>query len=609
MAKMIPDVDTEKDFLRLECAENAGGAAEWFMYQELRALPDSYTVIHSYPYEYAKEGGERERGEADFVVLGPPGVLVVEVKKSSLYYVPDFGWSPKKNPKKNKDKPRRNPFEQARDEMDAVVVFLKGTKGDDGQDIIWRKDVVCNYCVAFPTASYGEGRTGLGDMVSRLIVDRSDLDRNPIDRLVARLFQHQSEYQDANLLRQLSAREIGRAVERLLPQIRPMPAGLDVTSAAVDHATMGGLQTLPTFDDRNAYGRFSLQKGVAGSGKTLLATRWARQAAEEGQRVLFLCFNRMLAEWLKSDPANGGFDIFTFHGLSEDRARHVGIPWGTADGSPETAVRGFYEGESPRILLEATEALSRKNHKYLYDVVIVDEGQDIRRGWWKAVFAQLQDGEAGELHVVYDREQMLFDKDCGVPEDLERLFRKSGLSHPLKVNLRNSRSIVGFVSMVKGWPLSPSVLSPEGVLPEVVSPKGGDVVGEFESLVGRLQREKIGWNHVVVMSDHRMGSEHHVLRGRNRVAGVPILDFDGKSDLSRVALDGWTKGEGLLVTTPRSFKGLEADVVILLGMSDFRETFTESDLYVAMTRAKCRLYAICREGEVLDRLKKGLEAD
>ena len=54
------------------------------------------------------------------------------------------------------------------------------------------------------------------------------------------------------------------------------------------------------------------------------------------------------------------------------------------------------------------------------------------------------------------------------------------------------------------------------------------------------------------------------------------------------------------MTTARSFKGLEADVVILYDLGDFGKLFRREDLYVACTRAKVLLVAVvhgleCRE--------------
>lgn len=47
-----------------------------------------------------------------------------------------------------------------------------------------------------------------------------------------------------------------------------------------------------------------------------------------------------------------------------------------------------------------------------------------------------------------------------------------------------------------------------------------------------------------------------------------------------------------LVTTARSFKGLEADVVLLYDLGDFGRLFRKEDLYVACTRARVLLIAV-----------------
>jgi superfamily I DNA/RNA helicase len=70
--------------------------------------------------------------------------------------------------------------------------------------------------------------------------------------------------------------------------------------------------------------------------------------------------------------------------------------------------------------------------------------------------------------------------------------------------------------------------------------------------------------------------------------GVPFVD--DASD--------WRRGAGVLVTTARAFKGLEADVVIAYGLSTFGPFFTPTDLYVAWTRARHRLILICQAGEI-----------
>ena len=70
----------------------------------------------------------------------------------------------------------------------------------------------------------------------------------------------------------------------------------------------------------------------------------------------------------------------------------------------------------------------------------------------------------------------------------------------------------------------------------------------------------------------------------------------------------WRKGEGLLCTTARSFKGLEADVVILYDLHAIGPGFTESDLYVALTRARSHIVLVVNQSEFGKTLQAGIAA-
>ena len=70
----------------------------------------------------------------------------------------------------------------------------------------------------------------------------------------------------------------------------------------------------------------------------------------------------------------------------------------------------------------------------------------------------------------------------------------------------------------------------------------------------------------------------------------------------------WRRGAGLLVTTARAFKGLEADIVVLYDLSSFGKLFTTSDLYVAWTRARHRLICVCHGEEARSAVESALGA-
>jgi superfamily I DNA/RNA helicase len=105
----------------------------------------------------------------------------------------------------------------------------------------------------------------------------------------------------------------------------------------------------------------------------------------------------------------------------------------------------------------------------------------------------------------------------------------------------------------------------------------GLVLQELRSL---LQREGVTPQQIAVIGP--AAKDKGSLADVSDVDGVPLVT----SSLS------WRAGSGVLVTTARSFKGLEADVVVLYDLGGFGHLFKREDLYVSCTRAKALLIAI-----------------
>ena len=59
-----------------------------------------------------------------------------------------------------------------------------------------------------------------------------------------------------------------------------------------------------------------LFEGAAGTGKTLLALEHARRADHAGSKVLFVCFNRLLGEWLHQQIEHSSVTAGTWHAIT-----------------------------------------------------------------------------------------------------------------------------------------------------------------------------------------------------------------------------------------------------------------------------------------------------
>jgi hypothetical protein len=80
------------------------------------------------------------------------------------------------------------------------------------------------------------------------------------------------------------------------------------------------------------------------------------------------------------------------------------------------------------------------------------------------------------------------------------------------------------------------------------------------------------------------------------LAGVDAL---GRTPLTG-GIKAWEQDKGVLFTTIRAFKGLEADVLLLIDVPEpgSHPAFTHADYYVACSRAKSVLHVLTNEAAV-----------
>ena len=101
--------------------------------------------------------------------------------------------------------------------------------------------------------------------------------------------------------------------------------------------------------------RTAVINGAAGTGKTLVAVEKAKRHARRGEKVLFLCFNSQLKDYLSENFADENIEYSTIAGFA-CRLCHTPKP--------------DYDALE-RLLMTMWE-----NKSFPYRHVIVDEGQD-----------------------------------------------------------------------------------------------------------------------------------------------------------------------------------------------------------------------------------------
>lgn len=567
MARFIPDID----------AEQIEYDSERLVYEALRGLGSEYTVLHSFPWLRPNRSLKNEplrEGEADFVIIHPRrGLLIIEVKGGSPE-LKDRTWFRGSNEMKN-------PFEQARRNMHALLKEVE----EKSYGNLKRSAFSYGYAVVFPHCVY-EGDLPL-DADPRIFLDCNSLADFPAKIEESWTAWESESKPELNYAQFLALKDL------LLPKLRLLKhIGLEISEenkkiiqiTTDQQATLQGLLR----KDR------VLVEGVAGSGKTLLAIDFAITLCKSGKKVLFLCYNKDLSSWLqeqveretKSGTKISDLEISTFHALAIKTASKANVEFEI----PPQNSKHFWDNDAPLILEQALEILKSYGNEFVFDAVIVDEAQDFAADWWVTVESLTKNGKDGALYVFADLNQSLRGEASLPPVNFQTEFF-------LKTNCRNTKSIA-----VTGANLSSSEVevfrgSPVGEPPVLLK------AGSKNSMVAVALEEirqliKLG-----------VKPEQIALIGPNGFEKSPFRNFDSKNKEIKFvkAATEWRKGDGILVTTSRSFKGLEADIVIIYDLGNYSSLFDKVDLYVAWTRARHRLILIAFDSEIRTIVQKSIK--
>src|SRR5262249_14700306 len=142
----------------------------------------------------------------------------------------------------------------------------------------------------------------------------------------------------------------------------------DLRHEREDELTRFTQEQFAALDAMEANARVAFE-GPAGTGKTFLAIEAAQRAAVAGRRVLFLCFNRMLGDWLRAQNAALSPTVTT----ETLHAFMLGIASIRPPSRPPDSFWAFQLPELAADKILGDEAFEP------FDELIIDEAQDILR--------------------------------------------------------------------------------------------------------------------------------------------------------------------------------------------------------------------------------------
>ena len=566
MAKMIPNwIDYDSPF------------SERRVFDLLRDDPDTadWTVLHSL---MLSERGEKPFGEIDFVVIIPgEGIVCMEVKGGGISVRNGVWYSVDGRGNRHKIE---NPFAQARSSMFALKRHIENKGFANG---VIRRCPPINYMVVFPSVKCPPPTP---EFERWRVMDRNDI-KTPVSGSIYEFAkQGLQRFQPRRGRRRPSVSQAEAIRDLLRPDFdRPAISQVEHIENSIEKLTVEQYWKLDELDENDR----CLFSSVAGTGKTLLAIEYARRAALQGDRVLLVCFNRLLAEHLKG--ATGDVENITA-GNWHEVARDFILDSSRKD--------EFLEAEECAKQTDGWDDLFQKQFPVFadlaigeyaekrgepFDVLVMDEAQDIlEKPYMGFLDEALKGGLAGGRWAVFgDANQTLFGEPVDQSGALAKYSANFAMSR-LSFNFRNAKPIVDEIDNLTGQ-ADQSFRTGIGEGPPVNRIYWRNAAGLAKRLEGeivRLTGMGISSKDIVILSPKKL--ENSDISGVESAAGFRIADItDFESDPAPIG------DREIAFSTIQAFKGMESRAIIIVGIDKVDDDWMRTTLYVGMSRARSML--------------------
>lgn len=549
MANIIPALSEEQ-------IDEIPSFAEQKVYRALaEQLPNDCLVVHSLEFikktHRSKSHGDRE---ADFVIFSPRfGVLVVEVKGGGIEYDKSINkwYSIDRNNNKHEIK---NPIRQAKDAKYEIQNHLKKNLGD--------RNLLLAHAVMFPDIENASPLVR-PDMPMNIVGTNRDLVN--LEKWVIAVFDYWAGNQPIYDALGENGVKVAEQIYGKQVCIRPS------LRSAIEEEIQKQIEL--TNQQKNILRQLKKRKealieGGAGTGKTVLALDQAQTLADQGLKVLLLCYNQKLGNALKIKSQHiDNLHSMSFHEFCSWRIRQVESNTGR---NLIEESRNTYPGEDlydvlmPDALINSYELAPIQ-----YDTILIDEGQDFGAEYWLSIEILRDQSDDAKLYIFQDSNQAIYTLNSDLPIHGEPLV--------LFDNCRNTKYIhKSAYQYYKGTEVEAPDL--EGKPIQTIE-KGelGLQAKEIDNRISRLiNSENISPEDIAIIIIGRFHEAQLLLENTKNSHFWAFKEF---LPVSKV-----------LVETAKRFKGLESKFIFLWIIDE--EAITDKLLYVSISRARFRLWII-----------------
>jgi len=469
-------------------------------------------------------------GEADFVVVCEFGVFVFEIKGGRVSSENGDWFSIDKNNERHKI---HHPFKQSEETLHAIEKDLKNSNKFGGIKI------PIGFGVVFPDIEWTQRGT---EWDLKTVCDNIQF-RN-FESWLRKFFHYWNSKLNNNA--RLTQQEIINITQHLRPNFE-FSIPLHVKLAEIEESVVSFNEDQYNYLDIVAANKRVLCFGGAGTGKTFLAAELARRFGNNGKNVVLACKSNWLRRYLETRIQNENVIVSTIEGLILDK-RRAGI--------------------------------------IKYDIVIVDEGQDIFNFndidiLDKALEGGLENGEWYIFHDINNQAGLFTDLKVEIIDLLESY---NPAKVPLITNCRNTKEILNKVQTALKLDMGTKGTGQGPKVHEFVSNNNSRQLLEDEilSLLNNGARPSA----ITILSPFCYeNSIVYQLPDKIKNFVIKLDDYSVREfPISQISF-----------AEIKNFKGLENEIIIVVDLENpniFSNESEKVEYYVAMSRARAMLCLI-----------------
>lgn len=529
----------------------------------------SYTCYHSlglWNHSYKNEA------EIDFVLLGPNGLFVLEVKGGRVRrddgiwkFIDRYGRITHKS---------ESPFYQAKTAMYALKDDLSRQFGS-----IINKYIV-GYAVIFPDVEFNESSP---EWDVHMVADCGIVDNQFGPWLLKLIDYWGKRHRNRQEIPLDLLEDVGIYLRGDFEAIRPIRMDIKDSEAKVFSLTQEQYRALDAMEDNKRI----IFRGSAGTGKTFLAIEKARRNHNRGIKTLFICYNRLVGSFLKREIEKENLDMIRVDSLHHFFYESIIASGHSVKIDNQQQRADLFSDVYPDCFLETLDSTG------IYSELIIDEAQDIiTHKYIKALNEVIVGGlSQGNWAFFMDAETQR-DMFISFDENVYAQLKRVSSSYQLTINCRNTKPIALQAEIISGYPLG-QVKKIKGLPVRYAWYKNlFDQALQISECINNLLDEGILAEDIVILSTKRY---------KESLAGSGRLRLKvGHYQLEKNILT--TYKNMIACGTVQSYKGLESSVIILTDIEEINTKSMKTVNYVGYTRARTALWVFLNQ-----KLKKDYE--